>query len=132
MIKIGDKVKSKNLEGPSQDEGSVVALFQPEYFVAKFCKQDPDETWSQNYPDWKQKPVVLAYFEKPQKSATLKEWIKAGSDEGFNLQECEQSYDANCPVTNQTAFPHDDDLEIIIGFQSEIIPNPIIDNDGKQ
>lgn len=112
MIRIGDKVKSRNPEGSFQDQGFVVALFYADYFLQKFCKQDPTTMWAEKFPDWKQKPVVVVYFETPQKSATLKEWIKSGVDQGYDSQECEQSY-INCPVTNQTAFPHDD-LEVIL------------------
>lgn len=113
MIEIGDKVRSKNPEGSFQSEGFVVALFHPNYFILKFCKQDPDTMWAKGYPDWKQKPVVLVYFETPQRSATLKEWIASGVDQGYDPEECEKNYEELCPITNQTAFPHDD-LEVVL------------------
>lgn len=113
MIRIGDKVKSKNPEGSFQDQGVVVGLFHPEYFVQKFCTQDPDSTWSQKFPDWKNKPVVVVYFDEPQRTATLKEWIQSGVDQGYDPKNCQETYLKNCPVTNQTAFPHDD-LEILL------------------
>lgn len=113
MIQIGNKVKSKNPKGSFQDEGIIVALIQPEYFkISLTGKTDPNITWSKNFPNWEEKPVVLVLFKQLRRSATLEEWIQSGIDQGIDPKQCEKTYDYKCPLVNQAVFPYDD-LQIV-------------------
>jgi hypothetical protein len=111
MIGINSKVKSRNPRGSIQDVGTVIALFQVDYFLLQ-AKYDPDHVWAKNYPDWKQKPVALVYFEKPQRTATLQEWIDGAKLKNIPEEEARADYEERCPTLRQTAFPIDDLEEI--------------------
>lgn len=105
-MKINDKVRSKNKNGMFQEIGTVKALFDSQYYRS-VVKYDPDITWSVDFPNWKEKLIVVV-FDVSKKTATQKEWYESARLQGITPT----SYE-NCPVTNCCAFPFDD-LEIIL------------------
>ena len=107
MIQINSRVRSTNPDGSIQCVGTVLALFQPEYFLT--CTQvDPDHMWKDRFPDWKSKAVVFVGFDEPQRNATLAEWLESANRKGLDPEEAAQTYELECPTIHQTAFPIDD------------------------
>jgi len=110
---LGDKVRSINPDGQVKAVGKVVTLFDPEYFVEHAIqkKYNPDLIWKKKYPDWKTKPIIGVWFETPQKTATLEEWVETGMSKGYSKEFCEKNYKLG-PVTHHLTFPLDD-LEVV-------------------
>lgn len=110
-IKINDIVKSKNSEGMIQSAGRVVALFSPDYYLSIIPQEMHDSldiSWGEN---WKNNPVVAVYFDKPQKTATLEEWIKTGMAKGISKEELEETY-PKAPLLKTVTFRMDDLISV--------------------
>ena len=73
---------------------------------------NPGETWGVNFPDWDEKPIIIVEFDKPQKTATIEEWVAGAKRDGVEMEEALETYYTKCPVTKKTAFPLDD-LDVI-------------------
>lgn len=107
-IEIGAQVKSVNPNGQVKATGTLVALFHAEYWLTQCSKHDPDFIWKLNYPTWKQKPVAVVWYDDPQRTATLEEWVRDGVHKGFTEESCNESYEKDCPIVHQMCFPFDD------------------------
>ena len=111
MINLGERVRSLNKEGSFQCNGTVVGMFSSEYYQRLVNSGSNLKQWSLKHPGWQDHPVVVVEFDEPQKTATLKEWIRSAYDKGIHPDEAERTYD-QCPVLSVVALPYDD-LEII-------------------
>ena len=112
QIAIDSLVKSKNKQGSMQGVGIVVAMQRADYFLSQ-VKNSPLHMWSKNFPNWQQMPVVLVYFEKPQRSATIDEWVASGlQTTSKTSQELMEEYESNCHFVQLAAFPIED-LELV-------------------
>lgn len=103
-LEIGATVKSKN--GQINAEGTLVAIFHPEFYVQFMVPKDTKfPVWDETCKNWKQELIGLVYFKDPQKTIPLQEWIKTGLEAGISQEECEANYLAKCPKTQTMTFP---------------------------
>lgn len=107
MIKIGDKVRSKNPTGQVKIAGTVVGLVKADFYTDKILNHqiDPDVIWGKANPNWKKELVAFIFFDSPQRTATKEEWVESGVKQGFRKEDCERSYDKQCPITQSMVLP---------------------------
>ena len=113
---IGDTVRSKNPNGQVKIPGTLVGLLKADFYVDTMLNDngkrnphvDPDVVWGRLNPNWRNEPVAIVFFNIPQKSATKEEWVESGVQQGFRREDCEASYEHQCPFINQIVLPVND------------------------
>jgi hypothetical protein len=106
-MKIGDTVKSKNVDGQIKIEGKMVALIKADYYISHMLPKgvDPGVTWDKTCPNWRDEEVAIIFFNFPQRTATYEEWVESGVKQGYDRKYLEESYERSCPFTQEVVFP---------------------------
>lgn len=119
-LKLGDFVKSKNPDGQIKTPGTIVALINGQFYEKTMLPPSVnlDLAWGANFPNWRNEGVAIIWFNFPQRTATLEEWVRTGVAQGFKEEDCRKNYETQCKMTNYTVFPLSD-LEV---FEIEEVP----------
>jgi hypothetical protein len=121
--KLGDRVVGNKTW--AMVPSTVIAIFEVDYFLTKTGYINPTNFWEKFYPDFKEKPVYICRFDKPEKTFTFKEMleqIKLPLEDRekveafdfflFKIQNLEDVlklyYDLMTPEFNEVGYPEDD------------------------
>ena len=79
------------------------------FFENVMCQQQPDaKPWDEIAPGWRNQPLAMVYYDEPQKTLTIEEWIAAGAEQGYDESQSKDDYEEMCPTTQQVIFPFGD------------------------
>lgn len=119
-LKLGELVKSTNPDGQIKTPGIIVALINGEFYEKTMLPPnvDLDVAWGAKFPNWRTEGVAIVWFNVPQRTATLEEWVRTGVAQGYKEEDLRNNYETQCKVMNYTVFPLAD-LEV---FEIEEVP----------
>jgi len=124
-LKLGDMVKSMNPDGQIKSPGVIVAMINGHFYEKTMLPptMNLDVAWGANFPNWRNEGVAIVWFNEPQRTATLEEWVRTGVAQGFREEDCRKNYEAQCKLMNYTVFPLADlevcDEEVALGGSGE-------------
>ena len=110
-MKIGDKVMTKQIGMPTT--GTICAMWTAEtHCILHGVNPHTDrQSWTDVYPDWFNKNVIMIKLDTPHKPTSLAKYIKQ-SDSDMSEADLKVLYKYTVPITSSVLNP-EDDVEII-------------------
>jgi hypothetical protein len=111
---LGDLVTTRKTCSPTM--GYIAGIMSAAIWL-EFTKAPPEKRWTEIYPDWLDKPVILIQLKKPHKGLSLSEYRKSLEEDVPNipLEHAKILYKYLIPTTNFISCPIDD-VEFISDF----------------
>lgn len=104
-MKIGDLVMTKKLGLPTT--GNIIGIVTSELFIKTMAPNPHMQAWGEQYPDWKDKLVILIQLTTPHKPISFDEFYNT-NQEDISIEEAKVLYKFLVKPTTTVSNPIDD------------------------